>query len=724
MTIQIKFEPAKTINVTEQGEHRTVTLECKLPADFKGIDCGEVEFVIGTEKTLPYPFPSELNPGMDYDAKKQVLRITLWSGLTASRFMRLQVTGYTTNGKKPKTPLSELLRFSASISGGEGEAPPNTIGELLRLKHSHLNKQILDAFSEESDTLFWKGEPVCAGGSSTIPGPPGADGQPGSTFTPSVSEDGTLTWTNNGDLPNPDPVNIMGPPGEGGGTAGGITVADVYKPYANFWHVLDDSNRPPLVLAEADYTSSTPVPPPNQWEQGLGDYTQDFGKTLTFRPLDAPDLSPFDDWPDGNYQLILSNLEAQGVDILLQRFFGYSLLSIFKDGKQFAFGSDELLGNIFGLELPTDWYRIIDDNPLELEPATVQEIGVILADSAQMLFDGPVDILGLLFSATAEEFFAAGHYDLMEDGVTYQFIGPSAGGSVVPGPPGEQGPPGESITGPVGPAGPGVPSGGTAGQVLTKNSPAPYDTIWANPTSGGGASPAATSLALEMTAARVGVQTFVPSSFVLPDERLQTIQDRPLFVTRAAVNDITVTLMDSVWPLYAGELWLNPDFSTASLVGGTDKKCDVTLKTSSLMGGATDSVAAQICIGMTQTIPVPLTPGVAYAWVGGVNPIYNYMGQVIYYIVTVKGAVTLTLPGLGPVAFPGAGVYSVGAGGAVSSGYSGVNLFLQEPLDCADDTFLGRKAFLRRQPLSYVVSGLQAGLYMVGLTGLVQIGGA
>ena len=33
------------------------------------------------------------------------------------------------------------------------------------------------------------------------------------TFTPSVSEDGTLSWTNNKGLPNPDPVNIMGPAG-------------------------------------------------------------------------------------------------------------------------------------------------------------------------------------------------------------------------------------------------------------------------------------------------------------------------------------------------------------------------------------------------------------------------------------------------------------------------------------------------------------------------------
>lgn len=38
-------------------------------------------------------------------------------------------------------------------------------------------------------------------------------GPPGATFTPSVSEDGVLSWTNNGDLENPASVDIKGPQG-------------------------------------------------------------------------------------------------------------------------------------------------------------------------------------------------------------------------------------------------------------------------------------------------------------------------------------------------------------------------------------------------------------------------------------------------------------------------------------------------------------------------------
>ena len=68
---------------------------------------------------------------------------------------------------------------------------------------------------------------VGGGGALPVPGPPGpagsqgAPGEDGATFTPSVSEDGTLSWSNDKGLPNPEPVNIQGPPGEPGGGSGG-----------------------------------------------------------------------------------------------------------------------------------------------------------------------------------------------------------------------------------------------------------------------------------------------------------------------------------------------------------------------------------------------------------------------------------------------------------------------------------------------------------------------
>jgi hypothetical protein len=41
-------------------------------------------------------------------------------------------------------------------------------------------------------------------------------GKNGATFTPAVSAEGVVSWTNDRDLPNPAPVNIMGPAGPAG----------------------------------------------------------------------------------------------------------------------------------------------------------------------------------------------------------------------------------------------------------------------------------------------------------------------------------------------------------------------------------------------------------------------------------------------------------------------------------------------------------------------------
>ena len=47
-------------------------------------------------------------------------------------------------------------------------------------------------------------------------GPQGPKGDKGAHYTPSVSVAGVLSWTNNGELANPDPVNLKGPKGEKG----------------------------------------------------------------------------------------------------------------------------------------------------------------------------------------------------------------------------------------------------------------------------------------------------------------------------------------------------------------------------------------------------------------------------------------------------------------------------------------------------------------------------
>ena len=53
-----------------------------------------------------------------------------------------------------------------------------------------------------------------ADGAPGTPGTNGTDGKDGTTFTPSVSAAGDLSWTNDGGKANPAPVNIKGPKGE------------------------------------------------------------------------------------------------------------------------------------------------------------------------------------------------------------------------------------------------------------------------------------------------------------------------------------------------------------------------------------------------------------------------------------------------------------------------------------------------------------------------------
>ena len=94
---------------------------------------------------------------------------------------------------------------TGSYDGSEPETvhipviPYKVINENTAARHSHDNKTVLDGITAEKVTKW-------------------DDNAAGATFTPSVSADGTLSWTNDKGLTNPDPVNIKGPQGERGAT--------------------------------------------------------------------------------------------------------------------------------------------------------------------------------------------------------------------------------------------------------------------------------------------------------------------------------------------------------------------------------------------------------------------------------------------------------------------------------------------------------------------------
>ena len=78
---------------------------------------------------------------------------------------------------------------------------------------SHNNMKRSETAREAAEAAADRAEAAASGGGG---GGTGEAGEDGATFTPSVSSDGTLSWTNDKGLPNPAPVNIKGPRGYDG----------------------------------------------------------------------------------------------------------------------------------------------------------------------------------------------------------------------------------------------------------------------------------------------------------------------------------------------------------------------------------------------------------------------------------------------------------------------------------------------------------------------------
>ena len=101
---------------------------------------------------------------------------------------------------------------TAGDAYGVGTAEPYDIYIYDGVTHAWVNNGPLQgAKGEKGDKgdTGEKGEP----GKDGRPGAAGAPGATGTTFTPSVSADGTLSWTNDGGKTNPASVNIKGPQG-------------------------------------------------------------------------------------------------------------------------------------------------------------------------------------------------------------------------------------------------------------------------------------------------------------------------------------------------------------------------------------------------------------------------------------------------------------------------------------------------------------------------------
>ena len=97
------------------------------------------------------------------------------------------------------------------VQGNPGTAATITVGSVTKGD----NPSVTNSGNENQavfDFVLPKGDTGDIGES----GPRGEQGSPGFVFTPSVSTEGVISWTNDGSLDNPTPINIKGPKGDTG----------------------------------------------------------------------------------------------------------------------------------------------------------------------------------------------------------------------------------------------------------------------------------------------------------------------------------------------------------------------------------------------------------------------------------------------------------------------------------------------------------------------------
>lgn len=130
------------------------------------------------------------------------------------------------DGSKNLSELPMFVKVSGGPKGEDGVGISDIKIENTNLMLKYTNSE---TYIDLGKVVGDKGDTGAAGAAGT-PGTNGKDGTNGYTFTPAVSSDGVISWTNNGGLTNPVAVNIKGLTGAQGpkgdpGTSAKITGA-------------------------------------------------------------------------------------------------------------------------------------------------------------------------------------------------------------------------------------------------------------------------------------------------------------------------------------------------------------------------------------------------------------------------------------------------------------------------------------------------------------------
>lgn len=177
----------------------------------------------------------------------------LWEQALSRKGDNLELSGQTLNLRSGEKVLS-----SVELPGGEEGVVPNIQATATTLPPD--SPATVTRSGPDTAPAFEFGIPAGKPGKAGNPGKPGNPGDNGTTFTPSVSEDGVISWTNDGGLSNPEPVNIKGVPGAkgdpgpgvpAGGTVGQVLAKASGEDYDTKWEDPPESGNATANLVRA-----------------------------------------------------------------------------------------------------------------------------------------------------------------------------------------------------------------------------------------------------------------------------------------------------------------------------------------------------------------------------------------------------------------------------------------------------------------------------------------
>lgn len=122
--------------------------------------------------------------------------------------------GNTWPAPTPYCDAGEIRKGTESAEAGE-DPTPSVVDQIMAAAAEA--ESVAQSVKDDADSGAFDGED-------------GEDGADGATFTPSVSENGVISWTNDKGLPNPPERNITGPSGEDGH---GLVVLGLYATLAD-----------------------------------------------------------------------------------------------------------------------------------------------------------------------------------------------------------------------------------------------------------------------------------------------------------------------------------------------------------------------------------------------------------------------------------------------------------------------------------------------------------